>query len=105
MASWQIGEVVAHGGEVPRQVSGGGVPLLRVLGKATLYDPDKRSVCVSLKHPGSKALRLIAKDCGRGLSVALFPESGYPGNHFVEYRTERKLVGTKINLAPGRLFW
>jgi len=90
----RICETVAHRSEVPSQITGRGITLLRVFREAALHDPNERNG--RLHHFTAEPLGLIAKDCGRRFRMRLLLKRGRSGGHFVEHRPEGKLVRTKI---------
>src|SRR5579862_5767042 len=79
---WRFGEAVAHGREVPSQITRGRITLLWVLGQASLHNPNERSR--RLYHFGCEAFGFIAKDSRRGFGVGLFLKGARSGGHLVE---------------------
>ncbi len=53
--------------------------------------------CAVRRSGSSRRMAAVVSACG------LFLESGKSGDHLVEHRSERKLVGTKIDFAAGGL--
>ncbi len=93
--------MVAHGGEVARQVLGRRVAVLRVLHEAALDDPaqGRRRLRVRL----GDRLRVLAHDRDERLGAGLALEGALARRHLVEDRAEGELVGAEIDRPSGGL--
>ena len=67
--------------------------------------PQSKRTERGIEHSDADALRFIAKDCGRGFRIGFLLERRSAGDHLVEHRAQRKLVGTKVDFTAGRLLW
>src|SRR5262249_6529103 len=96
-----LGEVAAGGQQIAREVLGGGVALLGVLGEAALDDPSQggRSFRVQL----SDGLGLLSQDRDERLGAGLPVEGALARRHLIEDRAERELVGAEVEWLTSRL--
>ena len=97
----RFGKVVAHVGEVAREVLGRAEAILGVLGEAAVDEPahGRRHARVELRH----GIRLFADDRRQRLRVRPALEGAFAGRELVDDRTEGKLIRPKIQRTARRL--
>ena len=100
-AARNLRDVVSDALQVPREISRRGVPLLRVLGHASLDDPSQRQR--RLRTELAKRLGLLPDDGRHRFGRGLLRERFLPRRDLVEDRAERELVGTEIEWLSARL--
>src|SRR5208337_1226537 len=80
---WQFREPVAYGREVPREVAGGGIPLVALLGQAPLHSPTKWSG--GLRVQQTDGFWLFPEDCQHRLSFRALFVRALSSHHLVKH--------------------
>ena len=92
-----LGQVVAQGCEIVREVLGRGVAVLRLLRQAAVDDPAIRRR--RRRRRGGQWIRVLAHDRGHRLGWRGLLKRPAAGGHLVEDRAEGELIGAVVDGA------
>src|SRR5450755_229145 len=90
LLSWLLREAVAYGCQIPCEIAGGTVTLIRLFRQAPLDSPTQRSGSIAVLR--SERLGLFPENGYHGLRRSASLEGALSRHHLVEHQAQRELV-------------
>jgi len=98
----RIRKALLNGSDVPGEVAGGHIALVRRLGKTTLYNPAKRSG--SLRIQRDERFGFFSKNGHQCFGTGVPLEGALSTDHLIKDGTEGELIGTEVRRLATHLF-